>query len=44
MAMLREEHRRNQELHTRVMELSELAIQRVNSSRSNGGSENARDE
>jgi DNA anti-recombination protein RmuC len=30
MAMLRAEHQRNQELHARVMELSELAIQRAN--------------
>ena len=35
MVMLRDEHQRNQELHARVMEPSELAIQRANDSRSN---------
>jgi len=44
MAMLRDEHQRNQELHARVMELSELAIQRAHGSRSNGDAENARGE
>ena len=44
MAMLRDEHQRNQELHARVMELSELAIQRANGSRSNGDTENSRGE
>lgn len=44
MAMLREEQQRNQELHARVMELSELAIQRANGSRSNGDTESVRGE
>ena len=44
MAMLREQQQRNQELHARVMELSELAIQRANGSRSNGDAENGRGE
>lgn len=44
MAMLRDEHQRNQELHARVMELSELAIQRANGSRSNGDAESSRGE
>ena len=38
MAMLRDEHQRNQELHARVMELSELAIQRANGNGTNGES------
>ena len=44
MAMLREEQQRNQELYARVMELSELAIQRANGNRSNGDAENVRGE
>ena len=44
MAMLRAEHQRNQELHDRVMELSELAIQRANGGRSNGNTQNDRGE
>ena len=44
MALLRAENQRNQELHDRVMELSELAIQRANGGRSNGDTENARGE
>ena len=44
MAMLRDEHQRNQELHARVMELSDLAIQRANGSRPNGDAENSRGE
>ncbi len=38
MTMLRAEHQRNQELHARVMELSELAIQRANGNGTNGES------
>ena len=44
MAMLRAEHQRNQELHDRVMELSELAIQRANGGRYNGNTQNDRGE
>ncbi len=44
MAMLRAEHQRNQELHDRVMELSEFAIQRANGSRSSRDTENDRGE
>lgn len=40
MAMLRAEHQRNQELHARVMELSELAIQRANGNEPNGNTAN----
>lgn len=44
MPMLRAEHQRNQELHDRVMELSELAIQRANGGRSNVDTQNGRGE
>ena len=40
MGMLRAEHQRNQELHARVMELSELAIQRANGNEPNGNTAN----
>ena len=40
MTMLRAEHQRNQELHARVMELSELAIQRANGNEPNRNTAN----
>ena len=40
MGMLRAEHQRNQELHARVMELSELAIQRANGNETNSNAAN----
>ncbi len=40
MGMLRAEHQRNQELHARVMELSELAIQRANGNEPSGNTAN----
>ena len=44
MAMLRVDHRRNEELHARVMEFSELGIQRANGGEPGGNTENDRGE
>ena len=44
MAILRAENQRNQELHDRIMELSELAIQRANGGEPGGNTENDRGE
>ena len=44
MEMLRAAHRRNEELHARVMEFSELAIQRANGGEPGGNTENDRGE
>ena len=44
MAMLRAEHQQNQALTARVLELSELVIQRANGHDANGNTENNRGE
>ena len=44
MAMLRAEHERSAELTARVMELSEIAINRTNGGNANGDGQNSRGE
>ena len=44
MSMLRAEHQRSEELTARVMELSEIAINRANGRNANGDGENSRGE